>query len=53
MPSYEVLCEGLEPETAYHFRVVAKNGEGEAITGTDRVFATYGYLRRPTRLPGL
>ena len=34
-----VVIEGLTPATLYHFRVVAKNIEGEAKSG-DRVFAT-------------
>jgi NHL repeat len=32
--------EGLEPETTYHFQVVADNGVGGPVAGTDQTFTT-------------
>ncbi len=37
----EVSLEGLAPDTIYHYRLVATNGDGKT-TGADHVFATRG-----------
>jgi hypothetical protein len=38
-----VVLSGLQPETTYHYRVVAKNGDSPAgILGSDHTFTTQG-----------
>ncbi len=32
--------EGLEPDTAYHYRILADNGVGSSVLGADRTIAT-------------
>ena len=41
-----ILLSGLQPDTAYHFRIVATNGIGET-EGADQVFHTWPELGTP------
>jgi hypothetical protein len=39
----EATIQGLEPETRYHYRVIAENSEGEDV-GPDRTFTTHKFV---------
>jgi hypothetical protein len=39
----ETTVQGLEPETRYHYRVIAKNSKGEDV-GPDRTFTTHTFV---------
>ncbi len=39
VPAYATV-RGLQPETTYHFRLVADNGVGDPVDGLDREFTT-------------
>jgi len=42
---------GLEPETTYHYRIVAKNANGSATPGADKMFTTSGVLWKIKETP--
>jgi hypothetical protein len=39
----EATIQGLEPDTRYHYRVIAENSEGEDV-GPDRTFTTHKFV---------
>ncbi|HWX98137.1 MAG TPA: PASTA domain-containing protein [Solirubrobacteraceae bacterium] len=46
-----VALSGLQPDTIYHYRVIASNGGGTSAPGEDRSFTTYGIAPAVTTGP--